>query len=465
MSASTPPSLERAPAEERPRGGSAAGSLGLAACTALVVGNMVGSGFYLSPSALAGYGQLAILGWIVMGFGAACLGLVFARLARMDPATGGPYAYTRMAYGDYAGFTVAWGYWISIWASLPAIAAAFAGYLRALVPTLISTRLGYVAVMIGAMWTVAAVNLWGVEEAGFFQAVTTYAKILPFLLLSLIGLLYVHADYLAEFNPSGLSTASAAAAVAPLTMFAYLGLESATVPAGDVRDPERTIPRATMLGIGIAALVYVLGTVVVMGVVPRDQLARSAAPFSAAATAMFGPWAGGSIALAAVISCVGALNGWTLMMGQVPMAAAKDHLFPAAFGRESARGVPAIGILISTSLATILVLAQSSGTKGLVQFYDFIVNLSTMAAVIPYVFCSLAGVLVAARHAQAQGQPVRVRFKFIEVVAFIFALFTVYGCGPEIVLYGLMLFLVGIPVYVWLCRENAAGISLGGAAS
>ncbi len=464
MTPSTPMPLEQASAEQR-GGSSAPETIGIAACTALVVGNMVGSGFYLSPSALAIYGQVAILGWIVMGFGAACLGLVFARLARMDPATGGPYAYTRMAYGDYAGFTVAWGYWISIWASLPAIAAAFAGYLRALVPALIGTRLGYVAVMVGAMWTVAAVNLRGVEEAGLFQAVTTYTKILPFLLLSLIGLLYVHPDYLAEFNPSGLSTAAAGAAVAPLTMFAYLGLECATVPAGSVRDPERTIPRATMLGIGISAFVYVLGTVVAMGVVPRDKLAHSAAPFSDAATAIFGPWAGGVIALAAVVSCLGALNGWTLMMGQVPMAAANDHLFPAAFGRQSARGVPAIGILISTALATTLIFAQAIGTKGLVQFYDFIVNLSTMAAVIPYVFCSVAGVLLATRNAQAKGHLGRIRVKPVELVAFAFALFTVYGCGPEAVLYGFMLFLLGIPVYVWLRRQRAAAVSLGGATS
>jgi amino acid transporter len=453
-------------AGERSRGASDSGSLGVAACTALVVGNMVGSGFYLSPSALAGYGQLAILGWIVMGFGASCLGLVFARLARMDPVTGGPYAYTRMAYGDFAGFAVAWGYWISIWASLPAIAAGFAGYVRALAPTLVSTRLAYLALMLGAMWTVAAVNLRGVGTAGAFQSVTTYTKILPFLLLSVVGLFFLHPGYLAEFNPSGLSTFAASAAVAPLTMFAYLGLESATVPAGNVRDPERTIPRATMLGIGISGLVYVLGTVVVMGVVPRDRLARSAAPFSDAAAAMFGPWAGVVIALAAVVSCLGALNGWSLLMGQVPMAAAKDQLFPAVFGRLSARGVPAVGILVSTSLATILVLAQASGTKGLVQFYELIVNLSTMAAVIPYAFCSLAGVLIAMRNAQARGHPVHVRVKPIEIVAFAFALFTVYGCGPEAVLYGAMLFLVAIPVYIWLrshkaAADAAAGVSLG----
>ena len=140
-------------------------NLGLLACTAIVVGNMVGSGFYLSPSALAPYGALAILAWIVMGIGAGCLGLAFARLARMAPATGGPYAYTRMAYGDFAGFLVAWGYWISIWASLPVIAVAFTGSLVKLLPALQGNRPIAVAITLAVVWLVIITNLRGVREA------------------------------------------------------------------------------------------------------------------------------------------------------------------------------------------------------------------------------------------------------------------------------------------------------------
>src|SRR4051812_17878630 len=148
-------------------------SLGVAACTAIVVGNMVGSGFYLSPSALAPYGNLAIVAWLVMGAGAICLGLTFAKLARIAPATGGPYAYTRMGYGDFAGFLIAWGYWISIWASLPVIAIAFAG---AVIDTLPEIRSRSVAVVLtlAAIWAVVFVNLRGVKAAGFFAEVTTY---------------------------------------------------------------------------------------------------------------------------------------------------------------------------------------------------------------------------------------------------------------------------------------------------
>jgi basic amino acid/polyamine antiporter, APA family len=423
-------------------------ALGLAACTALVVGNMVGSGFYLSPTALAPYGLLAPLAWIVMGAGAICLGLSFARLARLLPATGGPYAYTRAAYGDFPGFLIAWGYWISIWCSLPAIAVAFTGYLIEFVPSLRGSRPLVIGVTIGAIWLVTLVNLRGVGSAGTFAELSTLTKLIPLGIVALLGLFFADFGNLSAFNPSGQSLLEASGALAPLTMFAYLGLESATVPAGDVREPERTIPRSTMLGIGIAGLLYVLSTVVVMGVLPRETLLKSAAPFSDAATAMWGPWAGGAIGVAIMISSLGALNGWTLLMGQVPMAAAQDGLFPAVFGRVSSRGVPAFGIVLSVSLATALLLFQASGGERLAGFYSAIVNLSTMTAVVPYVFCAGAAVILTRR---AGGT---LRPSPVDVVAFAFSVFTVWGCGPEAVLHGFLLLLIGIPVYIRSLRER-----------
>lgn len=410
---------------------------------------MVGSGFYLSPAALAPYGMLAIVAWIVMGGGAICLGLSFARLARLAPAAGGPYAYTRMAFGDFAGFLIAWGYWISIWASLPVIAVAFAGAIINVMPALHSRGM-FVALTLGAIWAVVLINLRGVKTAGTVAEIMTYSKLIPFGAVALVGLAYVRPEHFAEFNPSGQSLLTASAALAPLTMFAFLGLESATVPADDVRDPSRTIPRSTILGISIAGLLYVLGTVVVMGVVPREQLVTSVAPFTDAARLMWGGWGAGAISLAVILSSIGALNGWTLLMGQVPLAAARDGLFPALFGRLSARSVPAAGIVISAGLATALIAIQASGNPGFSAFYNLVVSLSTLAAVIPYAFCAAAGGLVAAH--LAGGGPVP-RVTAVDLVAFVFALFTVYGCGPKPVLYGMILLLLGIPVYVWQRRR------------
>jgi APA family basic amino acid/polyamine antiporter len=424
-------------------------SLGTAACTAIVVGNMVGSGFYLSPAAVAPFGNLAIIAWIVMGVGAICLGLTFAKLARLAPATGGPYAYTRMAYGDFAGFLIAWGYWISIWASLPVIAIAFAGAMFDLLPGL-HNRTMAVVLTLGAIWAVVLVNLRGVKEAGVFAEVTTYTKLIPFAAIALLGLFYMDTSNFTDFNPSGKSLLGASAALAPLTMFAFLGLESATVPAGDVVDPKRTIPRSTVFGIAIATLLYVFGTMTVMGLVPREQLVHSVAPFSDAARVLWGPWGATVISIAVIVSAIGALNGWTLLMGQVPMAAAHDRLFPPLFGKLSSRGVPATGIVISATFATLLVLTQAAGPSGFSAFYNLVVGLSTMAAVVPYAFCALATGLVAAHAAGGGAVP---RLGAIEVIAFIFAVFTLYGCGAQPVLYGFMMLVLGIPIYVWQRRR------------
>ena len=287
-------------------------------------------------------------------------------------------------------------------------------------------------------------------SSGLFAEVTTYAKMIPFGAIAIIGLFYVDGSRFSEFNPSGEPLMTAAAALAPLTMFAFMGMESATVPAGDVRDPARTIARATVLGITIAATLYILGTVVVMGVVPREQLVGSTAPFSDAARLMWGDWAATTVSVAVIVSSIGSLNGWTLLMGQVPMAAAQDGLFPKVFGRLSSRGVPAAGMVVSASFATALVLVQAAGSSGFAAVYQLILGLATMTAVVPYAFCAAATGLVAQKVAASGPVP---RVGAIEVVAFVFAVFTLYGCGAEPVLYGTVLLILGIPVYVWQKRR------------
>ena len=251
-------------------------------------------------------------------------------------------------------------------------------------------------------------------------------------------------------NPSGQPFLSALAATAPITMFAFLGIESATVPAGDVIDPRRTIPRATVLGTIVSALIYILGTAVVMGVIPRETLLRSSAPFADAARVMWGPWAATMIALAAIISSVGALNGWTLMLSQVPMAAARDGAMPPVFGHLSRRGVPARGLVISMILSTLLVLLETSGTSALVAFYALIVNLSTDAAMVPYVFCSVVEAILYVNR-RPVSRALRVGpFTPAAIVAFVFSVGTIYGAGERAGMWSLILILLAAPVWVLL---------------
>lgn len=424
-------------------------SLGLATCTALVVGNMIGSGFFIAPSALAPYGATAIIGWGVMAVGAVCLGLVFARLARIAPATGGPYAYTRMGFGRFAGFLIAWGYWISIWASQPAMAAALVGYLGKLFPVVREPVVG-ISIGVGALWLVAFINMRGVKEAGLFQAVTTYTKIIPFTAIGVFGLFWVDWNTFATLNPSDEPFLSALAATAPLTMFAFLGIESATVPAGDVIDPKRTIPRATVIGTLIASGIYILGTTVVLGVIPADELAKSAAPFADAASVMWGESWGTIIAWAAIISSLGALNGWTLLLAQVPMAAARDGAMPRVFADLSSRGVPAKGLVISVLLSSTLLLMEASGSGALIDFYNLIVNLATDAAMIPYIFCCCVEAILYVKR-RPISRALRVGpFTPVSVAALVFSMGTIYGAGTLAGMWSLILVLLAAPVWVYL---------------
>ncbi len=428
--------------------------LGLWACTTLVIGNVVGSGFFLSPAALAPYGAIAVIGWVLMSVVAICLGLIFARLAKIAPVAGGPYAFTRLGFGPFAGFLIAWGYWISMWASQPAVALALVGYLEYFYPGLSKSGVWSTAIALGALWFVALINMRGVKDVGRLQIVLVTLKMLPFTAISFLGLFWVDWSRFATFNPTPQPFFTALAATAPLTMFAFLGIESATVPAGDVKNPSRTIPLATVLGTLCSAFLFIFGTIAVIGIVPMATLTHSAAPFSDAAQTMWGGWAGGIIAVAAIISSIGALNGWTLLMAQVPMAAARDGVLPKIFADLNGNGVPAKGIVLSVGLSSLLLVAQSSGVKTLIGIYDFIVELSTVAEMVPYAFCALVeGILFFTITSTQPKLSIR-HYVPLAVVAFVFSLWTIYGSGPQAGMWGLLLLLMGLPVYVLMQRHK-----------
>lgn len=423
--------------------------LGLIVATALVLGNMVGSGIFLLPASLAPYGAWSLGGWGVTSVGALLLAWVFSRLARRRPSAGGPYAYSRAGFGDCVGFLVAWGYWISIVAGLAAIAVALVGYLAVFIPTLVSQPLLGALAALGVIWGLTAVNILGVRSAGSVQVVTTVLKLLPLLALALFGFAYFNPELLAPAQQPVGSPFTAINATVALTLWAFLGLESATIPAEHLRNPTKTIPRATLIGTLIAALLYVACTTVVMGIIPAGELAHSSAPFADAAELLWGQWAGWLIAAAAVISCFGALNGWTMMVGQMPRAVARDHLFPRFFGRDCSRGTPALGLLCAGVLTSILVLMNYQ--RGLVEMFTFIILLSTLSTLIPYLFCSMTE-LIQSRHDKGT----RLR-RIVNVVlacgAFLYVLWAIESTGQEAVYWGFLLLLLGVPIYAWQMRH------------
>jgi APA family basic amino acid/polyamine antiporter len=420
-------------------------TVGFWTAVALVMGNMIGSGVFLLPASLAPYGGVSLIGWLVSAAGAILLALVFARLAATNPASGGPYAYTRAAFGDLAGFLVAWGYWISVWCSNAALSVAFVGYLDPFFPSIVRRPSSAAMLAVVVLWLLTAVNVRGIRTAGRVQVVTTVLKLLPLFFVGVTGLFLLDRSHFAITDIGARALSRGVASTATLTLFAFLGLECATIPAGSISNPGRTVPRATIAGTLLVALIYIASTVGVMGVLPIETLGQSSAPFADAARVLGGDRLAAVIALGAAISCFGALNGWILIVGQLPMAVAQDGLFPRIFGRISARGTPVAGLMIGAILSTALI--SMNYTRGLVDLFTFIILLSTLSTLIPYAFCSLAGFVTRMPGRTPAGVP-----SLVAGLAFAYALGAIGGAGAEVVYWGFLLLIAGLPVYVWVVR-------------
>ena len=427
--------------------------LGLWMATALVVGNMIGSGVFLLPSSLASYGGISIVAWVFTAAGAILLALVFARLGRAYPKTGGPYAYSRRAFGDFIGFQTAWGYWIAVWAGNAAIAVAFVAYLSHFWTELSSNNMLAALVALAAIWVLTWVNALGVRQGGVVQAVTTVLKLIPLVGIAVLGLFFIERANFTPFNASGDNAFGAVTAAAALTLWAFIGVESATVPAEDVENPSRNIPRATIIGTVLTAAVYVLGTVAVMGIIPAATLANSTAPFADAADVMFGGWAADAVAIGAIVSSFGALNGWILLQGQVPLAAARDRLFPAAFARTSRSGSPVFGLVVSSVLVTVLMAMNYNAS--LVDQFTFIILLATLTTLIPYTYSAAAQVMLFITDRERFSGQRLLGATVVAGLAFSYTIWAIAGAGYEVVFKGTILLLLGIPIYLWMKWQTA----------
>ncbi|MFE0511139.1 APC family permease [Streptomyces sp. NPDC058964] len=418
-----------------------------------MIGSIIGTGVFALPSALAPYGPIALVAFVAVTLGALALAVTFGGLSKRVPASGGPYVYAREAFGEFAGFLNAWSYWITAWAGNAAIVVAWVGYVEVFVNTGHRTGISVLLALIG-LWIPAAVNLTGVRNTGAFQVVTTVLKFVPLVFMATVGLLFIEPDNFGEFNASGQSALGAVSAAAAIALFSYLGLEAASVVAGRVRDPERNVPRATVYGTLVCAVIYILGTLAVFGTVSHGRLGDSTAPFTDAANNIFGgTWAGDIVAVAAIISGIGALNGWTMLCAEMPYAAARDGLFPGAFARlRGAGGVPAFGIVVSTVLASLITVFSYTRFEDV---FTKIVLLSVLTAVVPYLFSAAAQLYWLLVRGRESLSPRRLaRDVTVAGLAMTFSYWSIQGSGYQTVYYGLFVILLGLPVYVWLKRDR-----------
>src|SRR5689334_14838181 len=436
-------------------GAAAEGGFGLPVAVALIMGSIIGVGIFNLPSSLAGIGPITLVSMALTTVGAIALALMFAALSRRLPADGGPYAYSRAAFGNVVGFFNAWSYWITAWAGNAGIAVGWVLYVEVFINKGQNKLITILLVLVG-LWIPAIINLSGVKNMGSVQMVTTVLKFAALLFVSIVGLFYIKSANFTPWNVSGQGAISAIGAGMAIALFSYLGVEVASVAAGKVRDPDRNVPRSTVLGTLACAVVYLLSLIAVFGIVPNGELQKSSAPFSTAVNTMFGgTWAGYVMAVVVIISGFGALNGWTMICAEMPLAAAKDGLFPERFQRTSKSGVPAYGIIASTVLASIAMAINYIGSGG-AQVFTTLVLMTGITSAIPYGFSALAQIkwrIVDRRTMHGQRFA---RDTAIAVVALVFSILFIWysrNTGASgfqywapFVLAGVAL-LLGIPVY------------------
>ena len=421
--------------------------LGLWTSTSLVVGNMIGAGVFMMPAALAKFGGISLLGWVCSALGAFLIAKVFAHLSKLLPAAdGGPYAYSQKGLGDFAGFLVAWGYLVSVWCTNAAITVSFISALSTFIPALATNPYLAIGTGLATIWFLSWINSLGILTSGILQLITTILKIVPIVLIGLVGLFYMQWNNFLPFNASGTTTIAAITATTTLTFFAFLGIECATIPSGSVANSATTVAKATTLGTLIATIVYILGTVSVMGMIPAVQLKNSVSPFADAAVIIWGQGAKYWVSAGVAISAFGALNGFILIQGQMSYAVAKDQLFPQIFTRKNDKGVPVYGIVISSIFVSAFM--AMNYTKGLVEQFQFLILLTTSTILIPYIFCTASYLLMRLRVAGIT-KNIFTGAIVLAALTFLFCIWIILGLGYETVFWGFVLTMSSVPIYVY----------------
>jgi len=434
------------------RNGEKAHALGLTSATALVIGSIVGTGVFTMPAVMAGAGTMSIIVLGVIALGATLLAVLFGQLTKRVPhSDGGLYAYARHEFGDFAGYLVGWCYWIQSWAGNAAIVSSWVFYVDALFNFSHPSSLGNWSIAMVGLWVPAIVNLLGVRQMAWFQNVSVVLKFLPLLFVGVVGWFFVTKANFGPFNASGGSLYSGIGIAAGVALFSFIGVEAAAMTAKRVRDPEVNVGRASIMGTVVSAVLYVLVTAVVMGLVSHHTLMNTGSPFVNAFNTMFphGAWAGRFIAGLAVVSGLGALNGWTLIVAETSRAVAQDDLFPRPFAWTDKRGTAWFGILVGTALPSLLMAWRYSMSSGLTVF-TYLVNLSVVTVAIPYFFSALAQLTyLVSRRRRVQGVAL-VRDLAIASAGVLFSMWVTFASGYQVVYQAFVVILAGLVLYAFL---------------
>ena len=410
----------------------------------LVMGNMIGAGIFMLPVSLSKYGSISIFGWIISGIMAFILASIFRKLSKKYPGESGPFHYTEKSFGKFIGFFVIWGYWVSILLVNASLAIAVTSYSTIFIKNLNDPLLSlpfavFIIIFIGI------INAFGIKKVGQFQFITTLLKIIPLLATIIIGFFVFNHSNFTPINISLNTNLEALTITTALTFFAFLGIESATIPADKIKNPKSTIPKATMIGTSLTFLIYVLSSIAIIGIMSPSEIVLSNAPYADAMGFVLGESAKSIIAIFAIISGLGCLNGWTLLQIEIPKNLAKKKLIGSIFLEKGSNKVPIKGLIISTILVIILLCLNY--TKGLTNIFTYLILTSTFCTLILYFFISLSEIINVFKNKKSSS-------KYSDslvtgICAFLFCIWMIIGVGFESIISGIILLSLSIPIYIY----------------
>jgi len=418
--------------------------MNLTQLTFIVAVNMMGSGIIMLPTNMAQVGAISLLSWIVTAVGSMAIAYGFAQAGLFNQRAGGMAAYAEDAYGKSGYFQVFFLYFLSLAIGNVAIAISAVGYLAGFFPWLSSTPIATCIGVIGLLWLTTVANFGGPSLTGKIGSVTVWGVILPVGLLCIIGWIWFSGDtFKAAWNPQGLSLGAGMGSSISLTLWAFLGMESAAQNSSAVENPKRDVPLACMFGTLGAAVVYILSTTVIQGIVPNAELADSTGPFALAYAHMFNPTIGSIVMGLAVLACLGSLLGWQFTIAQTGKSAAEERMFPAFFSKTNSMGAPITGMIVLGVVQTLLALSTIS--PSLSEQFSALVNLAVVTNVIPYVV-ALSALMIMMKREKVPDN-VYLRNCVIAVIAMGYSVFALYASGADAVLGGMLV--LGIAYIIW----------------
>ena len=422
--------------------------------TFIVAVNMMGSGIIMLPTNMAKVGAISLLSWIVTALGSMAIAYGFAQAGIFNQRSGGMSAYAEDAYGKPGYFNVFYLYFLSLAIGNVAIAISAVGYLAAFFPWLSSTPIATTIGVIGLIWLTTVANFGGPSVTGKIGSITVWGVILPVGLLSFIGWFWFKSStFAAAWNPQGMSIGAGLGSSIALTLWAFLGMESAAQNSSAVENPKRDVPLACLFGTLGAAVIYILSTTVIQGIVPNAELAKSTGPFGLAYAHMFNPAIGSIVMGLAVLACLGSLLGWQFTIAMTGKSAAEERMFPSFFTKVNGMGAPIAGMLVMAVVQSLLALSTIS--PSLSDQFGVLVNLAVVTNVIPYIVALSALPLMME---QAGVEQSKYRFNVaIALIAMLYSTYAIYASGKDAVLGGTIVMAIGFIIWGFIAKRFAPG--------